>query len=289
MIYAITGITGQVGGETAWSLLEAGQSVRAIVRDARKAKLWAQRKCGIAVAAMEDAEGLAEAFRGADGAFVLLPPVFDPSPDFAEAAATIKALCQALETAKPGKVLCISTIGARAKQRNLLTQLGMMEDALSRLSMPVTLLRPGWFMENARWDVDSARKDGVIRSFLQPLERAIPMVATADVGRTAASLLAEEWLGCRIIEMEGPERVSPFRLAAAFSSVLGRNVKAEVFRREEWEGFFRTNGMKNPESRMRMLDGFNEGWIGFEGRDDEVRKGGIRLEEVIRKLVEETA
>jgi hypothetical protein len=114
------------------------------------------------------------------------------------------------------------------------------------------------------------------------------MVATTDVGRTAASLLSEEWNGCRIVELEGSERISPLRLAVAFGAVLGRDVRAEVFRREEWEGFFRSNGMQNPESRMRMLDGFNEGWIRFEGPDAEIRRGSIRLEEVIQGLVEET-
>ncbi|MEA3147878.1 MAG: hypothetical protein QOI53_3474 [Verrucomicrobiota bacterium] len=33
------------------------------------------------------------------------------------------------------------------------------------------------------------RDTGVIQSFLQPLDKTIPMVATADVGRVAAELL----------------------------------------------------------------------------------------------------
>jgi NAD(P)H dehydrogenase (quinone) len=38
-MYAITGITGKVGGELARNLLAAGQRVRAIVRNASKAEL----------------------------------------------------------------------------------------------------------------------------------------------------------------------------------------------------------------------------------------------------------
>jgi uncharacterized protein YbjT (DUF2867 family) len=37
-MYAVTGITGKVGGAVASALLDAGQSVRAIVRDEEKGK-----------------------------------------------------------------------------------------------------------------------------------------------------------------------------------------------------------------------------------------------------------
>jgi hypothetical protein len=43
--------------------------------------------------------------------------------------------------------------------------------------------------------------------------------------------------------------------------------------------------MKNPLPRMRMLDGFNEGWISFEGTHGTVVKGEVELEDVLRKLV----
>jgi uncharacterized protein YbjT (DUF2867 family) len=58
-------------------------------------------------------------------------------------------------------------------------------------------------MENAASDVEPARQRGEFESFLQPVERPVPMVATADVGRVAAGLLLEEWTGRRIVELEG--------------------------------------------------------------------------------------
>jgi hypothetical protein len=36
---------------------------------------------------------------------------------------------------------------------------------------------------------------------------------------------------------------------------------------------------------MRMLDGFNEGWITFEGKEAAVLKGEVDLETVLRVLV----
>ena len=49
-MYAITGITGKVGGELARTLLIAGQPVRAIVRDATKGEEWAALGCELALA-----------------------------------------------------------------------------------------------------------------------------------------------------------------------------------------------------------------------------------------------
>lgn len=42
------------------------------------------------------------------------------------------------------------------------------------------------------------------------------MVATQDIGRLAADLIREEWTGKRVVELEGPARVSPSDLAEAF-------------------------------------------------------------------------
>ena len=44
--------------------------------------------------------------------------------------------------------------------------------------------------------------------------------------------------------------------------------------------------MKNPIPRIQMLDGFNEGWIGFENGEAETVKGSTDLEAVLRGMVE---
>ncbi|MGN6578758.1 MAG: NmrA family NAD(P)-binding protein [Bordetella sp.] len=284
-MFAITGITGKVGGAVARRLLAAGQPVRAVVRDVTRAGPWAERGCELVTARMEDAASLTAAFEGAKGAFILPPSEFDPEPGFPEARAVIDAVSAAIVKARPGKVVCLSTIGSQAQQSNLLTQRTLMEQALREMPMPVTFLRPGWFMENAAWDVASARDDGVIASYLQPLDRAVPMVATADVGRVAADLLQQTWSGVRIVELEGPRRVSPNDLASSFARVLNRPVRAEFVGRQTWEVLFRSQGMKNPLPRMRMLDGFNEGWIDFEGHTDEIVRGDVELDTVLGDLV----
>jgi NAD(P)H dehydrogenase (quinone) len=284
-MYAITGITGKVGGALADALLNAGLPVRAVVRDAAKGEVWKARGCEVAIAQMEDSEALAEAFTGAEAAFILPPSDFDPEPGYPSARSVIDAVCAALEVARPGRVLCLSTIGADAEEDNLLTQRTMMERALATLLLPVTFLRAGWFLDNVVWDVASARNEGVIRSFLMPLDKRFAMVAAKDVGVTAAALMREHWTGVRVVELEGPTRITPKELADAFAAALGRPVRAELIPHEEWEALFLAQGMRNPVPRIRMLDGFNEGWIDFRAKDDDRLKGATSAAEVIASLV----
>ena len=285
MTYAITGITGKVGGAMASSLLAARQRVRAVLRDARKGAAWEDRGCEIALADMNDAAALTGAFKGTDGVFILFPPIFDPAPGFPEASAIASSLRDALLAAQPAKVVCLSTIGAQATRPNLLTQLSIMEEVLGELPMPVTFLRPAWYVENCSWDVAAARDDGVIHSFLQPLDKPVPMVSTADVGSVAAELIHETWSGRRIVELEGARRVTPNEIAVTFSTILGRPVRMQAVPRETWESLFKSQGMKYPAPRMRMLDGFNAGWIEFEGGQAGSRKGTTTLHTVLEGLV----
>ncbi|MBB6242482.1 NmrA family NAD(P)-binding protein [Rhodanobacter sp. MP1X3] len=284
-MYAITGITGQVGSAVADNLLAQGHHVRAVVRNPEKAEAWKARGCEIAIADVNDVAALTHAFHDVEGVFVLMPPVFDPSPGFPEAKAILASLHGALAAAHPPRIVCLSTIGAQATQPNLLNLLGIMETCLAELPSPVTFLRAGWFMENALWDVPAARDEGVLRSFLQPLDKPFPMIATKDIGAIAAELLQETWCGTRIVELEGQRRITPNALAAAFTKALGHAVKAEIVPRDTWIDLFTHQGMKNPTPRAQMIDGFNEGWIRFESDDAHVRKGSTSLDTVIAELV----
>jgi uncharacterized protein YbjT (DUF2867 family) len=140
-------------------------------------------------------------------------------------------------------------------------------------------------MENAAWDVASARNKGMIASFLQPLDKPVPMVATADIGQVASELLQQNWTGKRVVELEGPRRVSPQEMGTIFAKILGRAVRVEAVPRQTWQALFASEGMLHPLPRIQMLDGFNEGWIDFEGGPDSTIKGKVELQTVLQELV----
>ncbi len=283
-MFAVTGITGKVGGQVARRLLAEGRKVRAVVRSAAKGEEWAALGCEVAIASIDDATALTEAFRGTEGVFLMTPPNYDPEPGFPDTQASVEAIRTAVDAGRPGKIVLLSTVGAQVTELNLLNNSGMVEAMLRSIATPVAFLRAAWFMENAAWDVDAA-KAGVVHTFLQPLDHKIPMVATDDIAATAAALLGEEWTGMQVVELEGPERYSADDVAAALATALGSPVRNEAVPHDTWEGLFRSQGMKHPTPRIRMLDGFNEGWIEFEAGEAGSRKGSIPLQTAIDALV----
>jgi uncharacterized protein YbjT (DUF2867 family) len=284
-MFSIIGITGRVGGGAASRLLGMGKQVRAVVRDEAKGHVWASKGASVAVADMTDCDGLGHAIAGSDAVFVMLPPLFDPSPGFPEAKSLIDSLSAALRQSKAKRIVALSTIGAHVTRPNLLNGLHMMEESFRQLPMPVTFLRPGWFMENHAGDVSSAISAGIIHTYLQPIEHAIPMIATKDIGELAGTLLIESWSGKRVVELEAKTRVSSANIAATLTDILGKPVKAEPVPRARWEEVFHAQGMKNPTPRIQMIDGFNEGWIEFEGRYEGSVKGQTSLKTVLEEIV----
>jgi NAD(P)H dehydrogenase (quinone) len=283
---AVTGITGKVGSRVARGLLAQGQAVRAVVRSRAKGDEWAALGCEICVASVDDATAMTEAFRGVDGVFLMTPPNYDPEPGFPDTQQNSAAIRTAIEESRPGKVVFLSTVGAQITEPNLLNNSGMTEAMLRTVPVPVAFLRAAWFMENAAWDIESA-KSGMVHSFLQPLDHRIPMVATEDIAQTAVELLGQSWNGVRIVELEGPERYSSNDVAAALASALHTPVRNEIVPRSTWEELFRSQGMKNPLPRIRMVDGFNEGWIDFESGQRGSRKAGTTLRAALQALVSE--
>src|ERR1700677_3921698 len=170
-MFAVTGITGRVGGAVASTLLAKGCGVRAVVRDANKAGSWAKQGCEIAVADMYVAKSLETAFHNAEGVFLMLPAYFDPSPDFRESRAAISASRSALSEANPPKIVCLSTIGAQSARPNLLGQLRILEQELSTLFLFFIFLWFLLFIDIFSLDIPPARETGVVPSFLQPLDK----------------------------------------------------------------------------------------------------------------------
>ena len=284
-MYAIVGITGRVGGAVARELLVQGKKVRAVVRDQAKGEEWAKRGAEIALADVEDAAALIHAFEGTEGVFVMVPPNFAPDPNYTSARTAAASLARAIRTAKPARVAALSSVGGhRASGLGLITQPHILEQALAETGVPTAILRPAWFMENSGWDVAPARETGEMPSFLSPLDKPFPMVATQDIGRVAALALQEDWSGTRVIEIEGPRRYSQADIASLLGAVLGRTVTAKPVPRAEWEALFRAQGTERPAPRLEMLDGFNTGWIDFEPDRHEHVVGSTPFKTVLAEL-----
>jgi NAD(P)H dehydrogenase (quinone) len=287
-MYAITGISGRVGGAIAENLLAQGEQIRAIVRNAEKAARWRDRGAEIAVADVDDPNALASAFAGTDGVFLMVPPNFAPAPGFPETRKTLASYHAALAKTLPKKAVYLSSIGAeQSSGLGLITSSHLLEQTLGDLPIAHAFLRAGWFMENHALDATTAKSEGRIFSHLYPLDRKFSLVATADIGKAGADVLRQEWTGTRYIEVAGPEQYSPNDIARAFTIALRRTVEAVAVPRDRWTEFFIAQGMPEgrTEPRAEMVDGFNSGWIHFGVQGTEQIKGSTGLTSVVAKLV----
>jgi NAD(P)H dehydrogenase (quinone) len=287
-MYAVMGITGNVGGAVARTLLAKGETVRGIVRNPEKAGDWQKQGAELFKADYDDVDALTAAFTGVAGVFVMVPPNFAPAPGFAETKATLKVLHEALSRALPSKAVYLSSIGAeQASGLGLITSSHLLEETLGDLPFPHAFLRAAWFFENSAGDVASARTEGKILFQLHPLDRTFPLVATADIGKMGAETLTEGWTETRYIEVAGPEDYSPLDIADAFAEAVGRPVEAIAVPRAEWETLWVSQGMPEGRTapRAEMVDGFNSGWIHFGVPGTEHVDGTTPLREVITQLV----
>src|SRR3954465_8698692 len=107
-MFLVMGITGRVGGATAQHLLAQGRKVRALVRNREKAANWADQGVELVDGDWNDAAAVERELEGVDGAFVMLPAVWAPSPDFREAKSVIANYVEALDRTVPPRVVVLS-------------------------------------------------------------------------------------------------------------------------------------------------------------------------------------
>src|ERR1700730_13124070 len=100
-MFIVMGATGKVGGETARHLLAQGKKVRALVRDRAKAASWTDQGVELVDGDWNNAAAIERALKGVDGAFVMLPAVWAPSPAFKEAKGVIANSVEATPQARP--------------------------------------------------------------------------------------------------------------------------------------------------------------------------------------------
>src|SRR6201994_1745253 len=262
-MFTVMGITGNVGGAVAENLLAVGKTVRGVVRNPQKASFWVDQGVELVQSAYDDAAGLTKAFAGAEGVFAMIPPDFAPAPGLPEQKRTIAAIREALEQAKPGKAVFLSSIGSeQTSGLGLITSTHLMEEAMRTLPIPVAYLRAGSFIENWLGALDHIRATGEMPFFYAPLDRKFPLIATRDIGLAGARVLQEAWTGERVLEVDGPEGGTDlYETAAAFGRALGRQVKAVQLPEAAWQNVLEAMGMPADRTGLyiEMVKSLNSG------------------------------
>lgn len=236
--YVICGATGNIGSKIVHHLLEAGEPVRAIARERVRLGPLAAKGAEPWPGDLGSLEFLADAFTGARGAFVMIPPKYD-ADDIREYQDGIgEVLVSALWKAHVPRVVTLSSIGAHLPEgTGPIVGLHALESKCDRLrNAQVVHLRAGYFMENHLWGLPVIREKGVYGSPIRP-DLPIPMVATSDIAEAAARLLREESVsGHGVRYLLGPRDLTMPEATRILGGAIGKPDLAYVVFPEEDAG-----------------------------------------------------
>jgi uncharacterized protein YbjT (DUF2867 family) len=221
---AVVGATGNVGHALAELLLASGAGVRAIGRTADRLQPLAARGAEPRVGVAEDPKFLAEAFRGTDGVFAMIPPDFAHPDPLARTQALTTAIAAALQVARATHVVTLSSIGAdRADRNGPIAGLHRFERQVSAVpGIHAVHLRAGYFFENWLANIPLIKSAGINGGALAG-DLPIAMIATRDIAATAARLLVKpSFTGQRSRELQGPRDYTPAQATAILGAAIGR-------------------------------------------------------------------
>lgn len=204
----VTGATGTQGGAVTRRLLATGYRVRALVRDPNQPPARALQALGaeLVVGDLDDVPSLRAAAQGVHGVFSVQPAdLSDPHPE-----SEVRRGMNVADAADAEQVqhLVYSSVAAahhdsgvahfEAKER--------IEAHLETLDIPVTVLRPVFFMENLRYLVPPAEHGFRRGTIALEQDSTLQLIAADDIGRIAAEAFTHpgEFTG-RAIEIAGDE------------------------------------------------------------------------------------
>jgi uncharacterized protein YbjT (DUF2867 family) len=282
----VVGVSGHTGSVVAQSLLDQKQKVRVLVREAAKGERWKKRGAEVAVGSVEDAHGLANALRGADSAYLLIPP---PPPALSglldRARRIVDVFVQTVSGSHLKHAVFLSSVGAQhEKGTGPIMSLHIAEKALSALKVPFTFLRACAFVENWVPSLEAA-KGGHLPTFL-PGDLKYPQVGTHDIGLVAAGLLGEHPKAHRVVELAGPAEVSPNDVARALSTLLGTEVQAMPQPVAQMASALQGFGYSAEQAGFyqEMMEGIISGHVAFEHPETE-RRGKETLEQTLGAIL----
>lgn len=220
----IIGATGRTGGTAARSLLEQGETIRVVGRDATKLQPLVANGADAFAGNIEDPAFLANAFEGASAVYLVVPEDTSQQDLRAHQDRVTDSFAAAVSSAGVPYVVALSSIGAQhAENTGPIVGLHNLEQKLNRVSgLNVLYLRPGYFMENLLLSIAPLCSMGMLPGGMLG-DFAMPWIATRDIGKHAAErLAARNFSGSSIQELHGQRDLSMNEAASIVGRAIGK-------------------------------------------------------------------
>jgi uncharacterized protein YbjT (DUF2867 family) len=266
MMIAITGASGNTGGEAARKLLAQGEKVRVIGREPGRLAGLVQKGAEAFAADVTDVDALARAFTGAEAVYALLPPNLS-APDLRAYQERVSdALAAALAKASVTHAVVLSSIGAdKPTKTGPVVGLHNFEEKLNGIAgLNAVYLRAGYFMENLLPQVEVIRNFGIVGGPLRA-DLKVPMIATRDIGSIAADILhARDFSGKHARELLGQRDLAYKEATSVIGKAIGKPELAYAqLPQQQMKPALVQMGMSTSmaDALLEMSDSLNSGYM----------------------------
>jgi uncharacterized protein YbjT (DUF2867 family) len=263
-MYTIFGATGNIGSVITKALLEKGEQVRAVGRNAGKLQKFVQKGAEAVVGNVSDEAAMTQALTGARAAFLMIPPG-PASPDYrAEQERHSDSIAAAVKKSGLQYAVNLSSFGAQAETgTGPISGLHRFEKKLNAIDkLNVLHLRAAYFFENHLNAISMIQMMGMIGGALKA-DLPVPQIATRDIGAFAAErLLKLDFNAKQTHELLGQRDLSMNEVAAVIGRALGKSdLRYAQFPYDQVEQFLLQMGTpaKTASYFIEMFHGINEG------------------------------
>ncbi|QAY59562.1 hypothetical protein ET475_05890 [Microbacterium protaetiae] len=238
----ITTPTGHIGSRLVQLLLERGEQLRVIVRDASRLAAEVRTRVDVVEGSHNDPAVLDRALAGADALFWLVPPnprapsAAEHYLDFARAGAA------AVSRQGVGHVVGVTSAGhGWTSPAGVLSAAFVMDAELAASGAAYRALSMPYYLENLLGQLDAIRSGAF--SLTCAADRPLASIATDDIAAAAAELLTDlSWSGTADVPLYGPDRLTPSEMAAVMAEELGMPVAYRRMMLDEFAALLKAHG-----------------------------------------------
>jgi NAD(P)H dehydrogenase (quinone) len=219
MSIVVTGATGQLGHLVVEALLDRGVPAAEIVaagRNLDKVKDLAERGVRTSSIDLNDPATLREAFSGAQKVLLV------SGSEVGQRTQQHQNAIDAAEAAGVGLLVYTSAANADRMDIQIAVEHQATEAALSRSSLPITILRNGWYMENYTGQLATYLEHGAIVGSAR--DGRVSAATRADFAAAAAAVLASDGHEGQVYELGGDQAFTMAELAESISTASGKDV-----------------------------------------------------------------
>jgi NAD(P)H dehydrogenase (quinone) len=233
----VTGGGGKTGKAVLKALVARGAPARAFVRSfGHEAALTAMGVREVVAGAMDDADALSRAVRGAAAIYHICPNVSPHEVAFA------KAIVTAATESGVRRLVYHSVLHPQIEAMPHHWNKLRAEEVMLGSALDITILQPAAYMQNSLAEWDRMKSDGVYR-VPYPVETKLSLVDLDDVAEAAAIVLTNAGHSSATYELVGTPPLSQTEIAETFGRTLNKAVRAEAETVEAWDQRARSAGM----------------------------------------------